>query len=187
MLLQTLAPRATAATDTLIPELVTETDLTAEQVTQMRDGSNVGIFRTGGVCASTLEQNELGAAGGSCGTHGILKFTEAGHSGGDNQGLAGGSSLFDQRQVIVLETGDLVGGCIEIFKKFNGCFVKRRAEADQIKLAGSIHDRSMPLPRGISLLIEIMKVLARPERIRVIDLKAATPHVQGHRVSGISL
>ena len=91
----------------------------------MGDGADVGVFRAGGVGAGALEQHQLGAAGVAGGAHGVLEFAEAGHASGDDQGLAGGSSLRDQRQVVVLKAGDLVGGGAEVFQEVDGGFIKR--------------------------------------------------------------
>ena len=86
--------------------VIAQANLAAEQVAQVGDGADVGVFGAGGVGASALEQHQLGAAAASGGAYGVVELAEAGHAGGDDQGLAGRGGLFDQRQVVVLEAGD---------------------------------------------------------------------------------
>ena len=153
----------------------------------MGDRADVGVFGAGGVGAGALEQHQLGAAGIVGGAYGVVEFAEAGHAGGDDQGLAGGGGLLDQRQVVVFEAGDLVGRGAEILQEVDGGFVKGRAEADQAQLAGALHDRAVPLPGGVGLLVEVVQVLAGPEGIGIADLKAPAAHVERHRVGGVGL
>ena len=105
--------------------MVAQAHLTTEQLPQVGDGADVGVFGGGGVGAGALEQHQLGAAGVAGGAHGVVEFAEAGHAGGDDQGLAGGGGLFDQRQVVVFEARDLVGGGAEVFQEVDGGFIKR--------------------------------------------------------------
>jgi len=167
--------------------VVRKPNLTAKQLTQVRNGADVGVFGAGGVGASALEQHQLGAASVAGGAHSVVESAEAGHTGGDDQGLAGGSSLRDQRQVVVLEAGDLVGGGAELFQEVNGGFIEWRTEADQAQLAGPLHDRPVPFPGGVGLLVEIMQVLAGPEGIGIADFKAAATHVERNRLGGVGL
>lgn len=152
----------------------------------MGDGADVGVFGAGRVGTGALEQHELGAAGITGGEHCIIKLAEAGHAGGDDQGLAGGSSLLNQRQVVVLEAGDLVSGDTKIFKEVDCSFITREAEADQAQLTGPLHDRAVPLPGGVCLFVEVVEVLASPEGIGITDVEAAATHVERHRVGGVS-
>jgi len=89
--------------------------------------------------------------------------------------------------VIVLKAGDLVGGGAEVFQKIDGSFIERRTEADQAQLTGALHDRPVPLPGGVSLLVEIVQVLAGPEGIGISDLKGPASHVQRDRVRSVRL
>jgi len=53
----------------------------------VRNSADVGVFRGGGVGAGTFEQHQLGAAGVTGSADGIVELAEAGHAGGDDQGL----------------------------------------------------------------------------------------------------
>lgn len=114
---------------------------------QVGDGADVGVLWTVGVGAGALEQHQLSASGVAGGAYGGVEFVEAGHAGGDDQRLTSGG-FFDQRQVVVLEAGELVGGGAEVFQEVDGGFTKRRAEADQAQLAGALHDWTVTLPGG---------------------------------------
>ena len=89
--------------------------------------------------------------------------------------------------MVVLEAGDLVSGGSKIFQEVDCSFIEWRAEADQTKLASTLHNRAVPLPGGVSLLIEIMQVFPSPERIWIADLKATAAHVERDCVGGIGL
>ena len=97
--------------------MVAQAHLAAEQLAQVGDGADVGVFGAGRVGARAFEKHELSATSVAGGEHGVVEFAEAGHAGGDDQGLAGGGGLFNQRQVVVLEAGDLVGGGAEVFQE----------------------------------------------------------------------
>ena len=105
--------------------------LTAEQLAQLGDDADVGIFGAGGVGAGALEQNQLGAAGFAGGAYGAVEFPEAGHAGGDDQGLAGGGGFFDQWLVVVLEAGNLESRGPELLKKIHGVLITARTETEQ--------------------------------------------------------
>ena len=150
-------------------------------------GADVSAFGAGGVGAGALEQHQLGAADVAGGAYGVVELAEAGHGGGNDQRLAGTSGLFDQRQVVVFEAGDLVGGGREILQKINSSFIKRLAEADQAELASALHDCGMPFPGAFSLVVEVVEVLANPDGIRINDVEGTAAHVARHRVGGICL
>ena len=43
----------------------------------------------------------------------------------------------------------------------------------------------MPFPGGVSLVLEVMEVLASPKGVGITDVEAAAAHVERHRVGGI--
>jgi hypothetical protein len=98
---------------------------------------------------------------------------------------AGGGGLFDQRKVVVLEAGDFVGGGAKIFQEFYGGFIKQLKQIRPTSRAR--HDRAMPLPGGVGLLVEIVQVLAGPEGIGIADLEAAPAHDDHYRDGGANL
>ena len=89
--------------------------------------------------------------------------------------------------MIVFKAGDLISRCLELLKKVDRALIKWRAEAEHAVLAGSLHDRPMPLPGGVGLGIEIVQVLAGPEAALIADLEIATAHIEGDRVGGVGL
>ena len=52
---------------------------------------------------------------------------------------------------------------------------------------GALHDRAVPLPGGVCLLVEVVQVLASPEGIGIADLEAAATHVERHCIGGVGL
>ena len=159
--------------------VIAEAYFSVEYLVQVRDCAQVCVLRDGWIAAGGFEQHGLGAASLSDGLHCIIKFTQCGH--------AGGGGLFDKGQVIVFKAGDLVGGGAEICQEVDGGFIKRRADADQAPLAGALHDRAVPFPGNVGLLVKIMQVLARPEGIGIADLERAATHVERYRVFNIGL
>ncbi len=73
----------------------------------------------------------------------------------------------------VLERGDLVGRDIEAFEEVDGGFVERRRKEDHAMASARVHDRLVPFPGRIGLLVEIVQVRAGPRRSAVGDLEIA--------------
>ena len=153
----------------------------------MRDGADVGVRCRGGVGAGALEQHQVAAAGFARGAHGFVDLAGCGHAGGHDDGLAGGRHTTDQRQVGVLERGDLVGRHVQRFEKVHRTEIERRAEAVHAVVRGALHDGCVPFPGCVGLLVELVELATGPQALGVVDHEAGPAQVQRHGVGRVGL
>ncbi len=167
--------------------VVGQAHLAAEQVAQVGDGAQVAVLRAGRIGAGALEQHDVLAAAGAQGAHGLVQLGQGGHAGGDDHRLAGGGDLADQRQVGVLEGGDLIAGGPQVFEKVDGGVIEGGAEGDQPQRLGPFDEGGMPFPGRAGDLVQLVQALAVPEAALVVDEEIAGADWQGHGVGGVGL
>ncbi len=100
--------------------MVRQADLAAEEVAQVRDGSEVAVLRSGRVGAGAFEQHDVVAASLAQGAHGLVELGQGGHAGGDDDRLAGGGDLADQGSVGVLEAAILTTDAGSLYSRRAG-------------------------------------------------------------------
>ena len=108
-----------------------------------------------------MQQAEFVAAGTACGGHGFHDFHIVCHAGGHNHWPALAGDVFDERDIHQLEQGDLVGWRVEFFEEVHSGGIEGRRKSKQAALAGSLEKGFMPIPRGMSPFVKLMKLPAR--------------------------
>ena len=87
---------------------------------------------------------------------------------------AGPGDVFDQWQIDRFERSNLVRRGVEVFEQVDGSVVEHGTEDGNTELAGVLEKWRVPLPRGVSPLIEIVKRSPRPGPIRNLELGGPT-------------
>ena len=167
--------------------VVGDADLAAEGLTQVRNAQQMAVFRRGRVGAGAFEQDHVGRPGRACGLNSLGNLRQRGHAGGDDQRLAFGRCLADQRQIGVLKARDLVAGDIERGEKIHRAGVKRGGERDQAKLTGALEDRRMPFPGRVRLIVKIVQPAPGPQAVGLANRKIWVVDIQGHGVGRVGL
>lgn len=153
----------------------------------MGDSANVGVCRRCRVGAGALEQDKPRAAGFPCNADRFVQFGHCRHAGRDDHRLAGDRYPVDQRQIGVLEGGDLVARHIERFEKLDRRFVEGGTEANESPLPATVKDRCVPFPGGVGFLVEFVERGPLPEAVRIADVECPFVKVDGHGVGGVGL
>ena len=104
--------------------MIGEAHLTAEQLAQVGDRADVRVGRGCRIGAGALEQHEIVATGFTRRSDGLIQIRQAGHTGGNDQRFTSGCTTADQRQMVVLEAGDLVSRNVKILKKIDRTLIK---------------------------------------------------------------
>jgi hypothetical protein len=123
----------------------------------------------------------------SRGSHSLVDLRGTGHAGGNDHRLAGARHLADQRQVGILERGDLEGRYAEGVEEIDCGVVEGRAETVQAMRGRALHDGFVPVPGRVCLLVQLVELAAGPQALVVFDDEAAGAHVERHRVGGVGL
>ena len=76
---------------------------------------------------------------------------------------------------------------MQSFKIVYGGLIKGCGETDKSEFFCPVHDRLMPFPGGVSLLVEIIQALPAPETFFIADEELTLIDSKSHGVSGVSL
>ena len=155
--------------------VVGPTDRAAASGAQGLDGGQVAFVRRRGVAGDAVQQGQLGAAGVMRGGDGVLDLGQRGHTGGEDQRLAGAGAGADEVVPEQLVGGDLVEVDVGL-ELGDGVQVKRCAgELDALLVAalgelGQEGQWQLPV-LALSVGLALGQDLGREELVNLEELK----------------
>ena len=167
--------------------VVGQADQGVERLGQDGDTPKVGVGRVGRVRSGALEHDDLVVSRAADSLDRRVDLTDRRHAGRDDDRLARRGRKPDQRQVHDLRRCDLVAGDVEVLQECDSGRVERARERQDPQLVGQVEDGSVPLPRRVRLLVEVVQPAIRPELVPRGDPERRPVGVDGDRVGRVGL
>ena len=166
--------------------VVRKADFAAERVAQVRDRRKIGVFRRRRIGAGAFEQHRSLQPAALAAANRLVDIGKGRHAGGDDHRLAGGCHFADQRQVGVLERGDLVGRRAELSSN-STAVASKGVEKAISRVAGALEERPRAIPGRVGLLIEGVQRAAAQRLSGSSMKKSALLQVERHGVGRVGL
>src|ERR1700675_4891441 len=110
-----------------------------------------------------MEQNQIAAAGGAESLDRFRNLLRARHAGRHDDRLAGLCHTAHERKIDHFERSDFVGRWVKALEKFNRAVVERSREDRNAQFASLGKQRGVPVPRGMSLFVQLIELPAIPQ------------------------
>lgn len=168
------------------PGVIREPHGYPEGLGQMGNRPQVHLLRRRRVGTGALEQHQLPAAAFAQRAHRLPDLLQGRHAGGQDHRLARGCHAPQEGEVHQLEGGDLVQGDVHRLQKRHRGGIEGAGEEDQPETFGDFLEARLPVPRGVSLLVQAVQGSPLPGRA-FADAEPGLIRIQGQGVGGVGL